>query len=105
MENLDIARYADHVGPADRGYSAKRNAYLNNRFPPAQVTDAGDPTVFIDRFGREVGWYLPEILTPERQVSLWPNAQTRGKLTYVVEDRRECDARSALSRASSHPHG
>lgn len=32
----------------------------------------GDPSVFIDMFGREVGWYLPEILTPAREVCASP---------------------------------
>ena len=72
LDYLDIARYADRVGPADRGHNRSKNNVLNARFAAGREVEVGDPCVFIDRYGREVGWYLPEILTPQRQVRTWP---------------------------------
>ena len=68
LDYLDIARYADRVGPADRGHNRSKNNVLNARFAAGREVEVGDPCVFIDRYGREVGWYLPEILTAQRKV-------------------------------------
>ena len=70
----DITRYAEmlpkkSLQPGTKASHAKE-ASLRRRYLPLNGVSASTPCIIVDMQGIILAWYLPEILTDSRQVSL-----------------------------------
>jgi hypothetical protein len=66
----DITRYTDRLGkkPSLKETQAKLDQ-LSRRFPPENPPiNLSKPAIILDMHDRIIAWYLPGILTPDRQV-------------------------------------
>jgi hypothetical protein len=70
---MDVQRYNESLPKKPTGYSQAEEDRLQSRYPidPALLgVVITAPTLFVDRFGRILAWYLPGALSQERQVSI-----------------------------------
>jgi len=66
----DIARYSQRLPKVQRGSGMQATIEGQwDRYPPfhPQVL-LTDPAIVVDMHGRIIAWYLPDVLTRERQV-------------------------------------
>jgi hypothetical protein len=66
---VDYVEALRNVGPRCTGQQDKVENKLMESFPPCESTLLSAPTVICDRDGLVMAWYLPGILSPQRQVS------------------------------------
>ena len=66
---LDVRRYANHIGLKHSGISDDVAEKLQRLFKPLKADHLKiTPCIITDRHGHILLWYLPNILRPERQV-------------------------------------
>ena len=68
----DVQRYADHINLKNTGIGNNdREEALSRMFKPIENAPSLEvmPSTITDRHHRLLLWYLPNILTPERQVN------------------------------------
>jgi hypothetical protein len=63
----DVERYADM---AKNGVESKQHEKLRKYFPVSPLGKISEPTTIVDNHGKILVWYLPDIVSPERVVSL-----------------------------------
>lgn len=69
MIDIDARRLADALTERDHGTNNKREASLKARFPvPTSDELIEEPTLFVDRGGVILVWYLPDVLSGAFQV-------------------------------------
>jgi hypothetical protein len=70
----DADRYADALGSRPSGHGEAVEQSILNRYPIDPQHDGSfisDPCIIHDRNGKILFWYLPEALTPDKQVGLF----------------------------------
>lgn len=64
--------YSESLSPKQTGRNAKVESKLQEEYPPlfplGDAREISDPCTIIDKDGRVLCWYLPGLLTFERQV-------------------------------------
>lgn len=69
----DVELYVQHISPAMTGRNRSAEQSLLRRFPPAdpmaELLVSDRPVTIVDVMGRIIGWILPNVLGPNRQVS------------------------------------
>jgi len=95
----DVRRYSDSLSPMADGRNEKLERTLSERFKPIYdiVTLIRDAATMVDKFGCIMTWYLPLILTFDRQVSVRHPLFDRLSLSYSA-DRKFCGKVSTWSR-------
>ena len=67
-----MRRYADHIGLKYSGLNDELEESLRRTFKPLEDNRLQiSPCTITDRHGQVLLWYLPNILRPERQVSMF----------------------------------
>jgi hypothetical protein len=66
----DIARYSQRLPKVQRGNGMQATIEGQwERYPPFHPkVHLSDPAIVVDMHGRIIAWYLPDVLTRERQV-------------------------------------
>lgn len=68
----DVRRYADHIGLKYSGMNNELEESLRRIFKPLKDSHLQiSPCTIADRHGQVLLWYLPNVLRPERQVSMF----------------------------------
>ncbi|KAG1841840.1 hypothetical protein F4604DRAFT_1939205 [Suillus subluteus] len=64
----DVERFADHakVSPNPLNADSQQREKLAKYFNMPSFGHISEPTMFVDKHGRILAWYLPEILVPDR---------------------------------------
>jgi hypothetical protein len=66
----DVERFADRakVSPNPLNADSQQREKLAKYFNMPSFGHISEPTTFVDKHGRILAWYLPEILVPDRMV-------------------------------------
>ncbi|KAF8148836.1 hypothetical protein B0H34DRAFT_805257 [Crassisporium funariophilum] len=80
----DAQRYADLIGPKNNGISGDQEATMFKSFKPIRTDHLEiTPSTIADRHGKLLVWYLPNILSPERQESMFSDLKHLERMIKV----------------------
>lgn len=75
----DVHRFADRakVAPNPLNADSQQREKLAKYFKTPSFGHITEPTTFVDKHGRILAWYLPEILVPDRMVCQLSDVQPK----------------------------